>query len=581
MASTVKNLMPESQTLVTAREEMTVQDALELMIEHDFSQLPVVDDSFQVKGLITSDSILRGSGYLGSKLDKIKVSHVINKATTCRDDDELSILLNGLKDASAIPIVDKFGKLIAIVTDYDTAEYYRQRAEDMILAEEIETSLRDYIESAYKDAKGDPDKEALRSAIEDITPSGKDLKNKFKQALCKYLSRVGQTPPQPNQQFIDDVFTQYLHQPIAIQPIEKLTLSDYIQLFKNVWDKYEAAFNGLEWDAIYKVLDEVRQTRNAIAHFRDVSPNQRKQLKFCASLLDRHRFILNEKISLSDAIPSVINDEQLSSAIVEVPLQPTEGFQGEFPPIDEEIGSNESRYAPLAIWLQSQTRNQQENLLLSFEQIETIIDDKLPPSARQQRTWWANDSVGHTQSQQWLEVGWRVSSVNMGEEKVVFSLMGDRQSAYISFFSELQSKLQDIKGLTVQLATNPQGQSWLSFEISSAEHSEKTWLNFAFARKSRFRLELYIDFGDRERNKFVFDKLHAYKAEIESKLGERLSWERLESRRASRVALYYERVSITNESEALMHLQDWAVEMLPRFYRAIVVHLKMATGSKL
>jgi hypothetical protein len=229
--------------------------------------------------------------------------------------------------------------------------------------------MRDYIEFAYKDAQGDPDPAALQSAIEDITPSGKDLKNKFKQALCKYLSRAGQIPPQPNQQFIDDMFMQYLHEPIAIQPIEKLTLSDYIQLFKNVWDKYQAAFNGLEWDAIHKVLDEVRQTRNAIAHFREVSPNQRKQLKFCSSLLDRHRFILEEEASLNDAIAPVIDDEQLSPAIVEVPLQPTEELQGEFPPIDEEIGSNESRYAPLAIWLQSQVRTQQENLLLSFEQI--------------------------------------------------------------------------------------------------------------------------------------------------------------------------------------------------------------------
>lgn len=153
------------------------------------------------------------------------------------------------------------------------------------------------------------------------------------------------------------------------------------------------------------------------------------------------------------------------------------------------------------------------------------------------------------------------------QERVVFSLMGDRQSAYISFFNELQSKLQHIDGLTVKLANNPLGQSWTSFEIYSAEHPEKTWLNFVFARRSRFRLELYIDFGERERNKDVFDKLHTYKAEIESKLGEHLSWERLESRRASPVALYHENVSITNESEALMHLQNWAAKMLPQFYR--------------
>ncbi len=577
MASIVQNLRPESQTLVTAKEEMTIQEALKLMIEHDFSQLPVVDDDFKLRGLVTSDSILRTVSYFKSTLDKIKVSHAINTVKTCREDDELSELLNGLKDSSAIPIVDKSGKLIAIVTNYDTTEYYRQRAEDMMLAEEIETTLRDYIESAYKNDQGEPDQEALQSAIEDITPSGNELRNKFKQAVCKYLDLAGQMPPSPNQSFIDAVFMQHLYKPITIQPIEKLTLFDYIQLFKNVWDRYQTAFNGLEWEMINKVLDEVRQIRNAIAHFREVSPNQRKQLKFCSSLLDRHRFILEEEASLSDAIAPAIDDEQLSSVIVEASPHATEGLQEEFPPIDEEIGLNESRYAPLAIWLQTQTGTHQKNLLLSFEQIEKIIDDKLPPSARQHRTWWANDSVSHTQSQQWIEVGWRVSSVNMREERVVFSLMGDRQSAYITFFNELQPKLQDIDGLTVKLANNPQGQSWICFEISSAEHPEKTWLNFAFARKSRFRLELYIDSGERERNKYVFDKLHTYKAEIESNLGEHLSWERLESRRASRVALYRENVSITNESEALMDLRNWAAKMLPQFYRAIVVHLKIAT----
>jgi Domain of unknown function (DUF4268) len=294
-------------------------------------------------------------------------------------------------------------------------------------------------------------------------------------------------------------------------------------------------------------------------------------------VIGNHTNRCHTRTSLGESGASTIEDEQLTAESVEVSPPLATGLQGEFPPIEEEIGSNESRYAPLAIWLQSQTSVEHEKITISFDQVEKIIEDKLPPSARQQRAWWANDSVGHTQSQLWLEVGWRVSNVNMAEERVVFSLMGDRQSAYINFFNELQSKLQDIDGLTVKPAANPQGQSWLTFEISSAEHPEKTWLNFAFARKSRFRIELYIDFGERERNKFVFDKLHTYKAEIETKLGERLSWERLESRRASRVALYHEKVSITNDSEELMHLQDWAVKMMPRFYRAIVVHLHKAT----
>ena len=576
MASIVQHLIPESQTpesLVTATEEMSIQDALEQMIEYDFSQLPVVDKEFKLKGLITSDSILRAVSYFKSTLDKIKVSHATFNAKTCRPDDDLSELLNGLRDASAISIVDKAGKLIAIVTSYDTAEYYRQRAEDIMLAEDIETTLRDYIETAYRNTEGDVENDALGKAIGNITPSDKDFKNKYKQALCSYLGRSGQIPPSPDQKLIDDTFMQHLHEPIKVKSSEDLTLSEYIQLFKNLWDKYKAAFNHLEWESIDNLLGEIRQTRNAIAHFREVTSNQRKQLRFCASLLDRHRPAFEEVTLPNELITTVIEDNQLSSDNSEATPQPIERIEAEFTPIDEELGPNESRYAPLAIWLQGQVREGNEKISLTFEQIEKIIDDKLPPSARQHRNWWANDSVGHTQSQQWLDVSWRVSSVNIAEERVVFSLMGDRQSAYISFFNDLQSKLRGIDGLAVKPAMNLQGRSWLSVEITSAEFPETTWLNFSFARKSRFRIELYVDTGDQSRNKRIFDTLCNYKTEIEAKLGEPLGWERLDSRRASRIALYHKKASITNPPEELAKLQDWAIRMMAQFYWAITPYL--------
>ena len=582
MASIVQHLIPESQTLeslVTATEEMSIQDALEQMIEYDFSQLPVVDKEFKLKGLITSDSILRAVSYFKSTLDKIKVSHATFNAKTCRPDDDLSELLNGLRDASAISIVDKAGKLIAIVTNHDTAEYYRQRAEDIMLAEDIETTLRGYIENAYRDNDGDIENDALRKAIEDITPSGKDLKNKFKQALCSYLSRSGQISPPPDNKLIDDIFMQHLHKPIEVKSFEDLTLFEYIQLFKNFWNKYKAAFNHLEWESIDKLLGEVRQTRNAISHFREVTSNQRKQLKFCASLLERHRSAFEEVILPNEPIAIVIEDDQLSSGNSEVTPPPTERMEAAFTPIDEELGLNESRYAPLAIWLQSQVREGHEKISLTFEQIEKIIDDKLPPSARQHRNWWANDTVVHTQSQQWLDVGWRVSSVNIAGERVVFSLMGDRQSAYISFFNDLYPRLRNTDGLTVKPAMNLQGRSWLSVEITSAEFPETFWLNFSFARKSRFRVELYIDTGDQIRNKCIFDTLCNCRTEIEAKLGEPLGWERLDSRRASRIALYHEKASIISPPEELAKLQDWAIRMMTRFYWAITPYVYKAMHS--
>ena len=43
MSSTVQQLIDSGQKLVTVQREDTAQKALELMIENDYSQLPVID----------------------------------------------------------------------------------------------------------------------------------------------------------------------------------------------------------------------------------------------------------------------------------------------------------------------------------------------------------------------------------------------------------------------------------------------------------------------------------------------------------------------------------------------------------
>ncbi len=50
--------------------------------------------------------------------------------------------------------------------------------------------------------------------------------------------------------------------------------------------------------------------------------------------------------------------------------------------------------------------------------------------------------------------------------------------------------------------------------------------------------ELYIDRGDAELNKRIFDDFLSHKAEIEQVFGNSLSWERLDTKRACRIAYY-------------------------------------------
>lgn len=85
-------------------------------------------------------------------------------------------------------------------------------------------------------------------------------------------------------------------------------------------------------------------------------------------------------------------------------------------------------------------------------------------------------------------------------------------------------------------------------------------------------MELYLD-GDRESNKTLFDNLQARNEDIEPKFeGMPLDWERLDHRKASRIALRRPG-SIGDGREALDETRAWFVENLLRFKEVFGPHL--------
>jgi len=393
------------------------------------------------------------------------------------------------------------------------------------------------------------------------------------------------------------VFDKHLSQPSQVKKFSELTLYEYIQLFRKIWDHYKDSFKGIDLAAIDNLLATARSTRNAIAHFREITPQQREHLKFCADFLDRHRpsistlpieagYVSGDGSSVTITIGNTVISnkvigDQVAGLIKQIPdfwqaitasTQADSEEPSELGPPAEEIGPADSRSAPLAIWLQNQEQNK---LSLSFEEIEVIIQDTLPASARKHRNWWANDTVSHSQSQQWIEAGWRVSNVNMSEKRVIFSRAGERQIAYVNFFSALRPKLESIPRLSVKPMTNSQGRHWFTFEVS-AENYPATVHVLSFARGSRLRLELYIDVSDRDRNKRILDYLQAQQSDIEADFGAPLNWERLIGKRSARVAVYRENSSIIDTPENLEEMQTWLIETLPRFYKALAQRFQTA-----
>jgi hypothetical protein len=74
------------------------------------------------------------------------------------------------------------------------------------------------------------------------------------------------------------------------------------------------------------------------------------------------------------------------------------------------------------------------------------------------------------------------------------------------------------------------------------------------------------------KNKHLFDALARHKEEIEAALGEPLSWERINEKRACRIAIYYPG-AITDDAASLAALRSKAVAALVRFRRVMLDYL--------
>src|SRR5712692_7851621 len=163
MPFTVQQLIEGRQEPVTVSPQATVQKALAFMLEHDFSQLPVVDDKKKPLGIVTGDSILRALNNFSVSLAELQVSHAIVKVDQYSPDQDLFDLLDDLKNTYAVLIIHSDGTLKSIVTSYDTTEYFRRRAEDMMYVEDIESTVKDFIRIAFN-STDDTDQQAIAEA---------------------------------------------------------------------------------------------------------------------------------------------------------------------------------------------------------------------------------------------------------------------------------------------------------------------------------------------------------------------------------------------------------------------------------
>ncbi len=74
----------------------------------------------------------------------------------------------------------------------------------------------------------------------------------------------------------------------------------------------------------------------------------------------------------------------------------------------------------------------------------------------------------------------------------------------------------------------------LVVEILSNSFEDNKSVNYVINQEDG-AAELYIDRGNEQENKGIFDKLYAQRESVEKAFGEKLSWERLDAKRACRI----------------------------------------------
>lgn len=493
----IAELVEERGEPLCVSQDTRLGDALALMVENDYSQLPVVNEQGHLTGMVSENSIL--STYYHSEgavnLLELAVHHSQSSAVTIAPESDIFEALELLKRTYAVVVVED-QEPVGILTNYDTTHFFRDLSEGLILVEDIELTLREYIEDALCTDR----------------------------AMCAALMRAfdadKRDPSQPAHNY------------------EELTFGQHVQLIvtEGNWTKFEDVFKP---KALFKsLMDQVGEVRNQLAHFRGrPDPIQHHALVHARDWLASRPELPGKEV-------------------------PEETFIS-----DAEVSGKEGRpkYAALGDWLRERPPHI-DSVLLSFEGVEKLLGESLPSSAREHRSWWANDPLSHPQSQAWLSAGWRVTDVDLIEEAVLFE--NTKTALQQLFFADILKRLKmAAPGLTRATKTFPQ--NWWNFGAGKTGFS----FGWVFTKDDTLRVELYIDAGDEEQNKAAFDTLHAQKDEIEAEIGTALDWQRLDDKQASRIALDRP-ATITDSPDDLEEAKQWALERMIDFVHALQPRVK-------
>lgn len=419
----IRNLLDGRAKPLTCQRSANARDVLSTMIDNDYSQLPVVEDGVRVAGMVSTESILRGVRRFGVLPNDLAVQDCMFSPRTFDLDAELFDVLEGLEADGAAVITGPDKEVVGIVTDFDTAAYFRLKAESAMLIEDIEVTLRDLIMFSFPGLSPTSDRAEFLGAVA-VACAPEWEEERFKSAIAKYLSDC-KGPLPVDESVLETAFGVLMAADKKPRTFQDLTFAEFVKMWlaSDRWAKYSHII-GLERGAIQRMLDEVRLIRNKVAHFRgEVTRMERSSLLECRDWLQTHsQRLLQEYGEPQEEITKQIEsqEEAIEAAAKSVQddmahsdgKQATEGY-------DALNLDDISKYSALGRWLGG-VPGHVTTTWVTFEKVEMLIGAPLPKSAFVHRSWWANDWTSHSQARLWLDAGWGTDIVDFDREQVRF-----------------------------------------------------------------------------------------------------------------------------------------------------------------
>jgi hypothetical protein len=527
----------------------TVSDALVLMRKNNFSQLPVLDSAKKLAGVVTEGSILRAVEATNCAIHSLAVADAMTQIRPARIDDDLFSVFAQIEEDGFIIVVKEGHEFVGIITTYDTTEFFRQRTEDLLVIEDIEESLKDYIQVLYS-VPHHGGASTLEQALDRCANPGRRLKEQFRKALISYNTQAAIAGEIRDEQLVR-AFKNFEFSDKA-KSFDMLSFDELKEIFVS---HPECPVLACDPTALRRLLESVRDMRNKLAHFRGkLTDDEREKLRYCSTWLDQ-----------AEAHVYSLRPPPTEVASMDHPTEPPGeplAASGENP--TPPVLAPENRYELLGEFLTNLSQRTKSKTL-TFREVERIIGSNLPSAATSHRVWWSNNPDS-PQAKQWLDAGWRTARVNLTDERLEFSRNNEREQDYIAFFSSLLSSLRTARSSVVWKEVSPQGSSWHPLAALPLEQAGGMSLNVAFSREGLVRAELFIDTTDKDENKRLFDELQVLGARLNTSLAARLVWERLDNRKGSKVSLPLQ-ASIDQEGrEALLVTVVTSVlEMLDAF----------------